>query len=389
MGFLRRLADRFDPKVEQRDSWDNMASATGLPVASSTVNPRSAENLSTVLACVNAISTALSALPANVYRTSADNVRKESPEHPLDRLIRRGPNRWQTWPDFVEFWIAQTLLRGNGLVEIVSDTRGHVVELIPYPWDWVTVQLLPSGRVAYDVCEMYGYLGGKGRRKRLLSGEVLHLRDRTDEGIVGRSRLQRGAAVVSAASGLYEFAGSLYQNGIYPSGILTPEMSTISPEQATILRDSLKAAFQGPKKAGAAMILPLTMKWQSLAMSPEDAELLESRRFTTEEICRLYQVPPQIVQDHSRSTFTNSETAGRWFAQFCLLPWVRKIEAEFARSLFTSGRYSLELDMGVFDRGDPAQRWNSYGTAVDKKILTPDEIRELEGWNPREAAQSA
>ena len=137
------------------------------------------------------------------------------------------------------------------------------------------------------------------------------------------------------------------------------------------------------------MILPLTMKWQSLAMSPEDAELLESRRFTTEEICRLYQVPPQIVQDHSRSTFTNSETAGRWFAQFCLLPWVRKIEAEFARSLFTSGRYSLELDMSVFDRGDPAQRWNSYGTAVDKKILTPDEIRELEGWNPREAAQSA
>lgn len=194
-------------------------------------------------------------------RTSADNVRKESPEHPLDRLIRRGPNCWQTWPDFVEFWIAQTLLRGNGLVEIVSDKRGQVVELIPYPWDWVTVQLLPSGRVAYDVCEMYGYLGEKGRRKRLLSGEVLHLRDRTDEGIVGRSRLQRGAAVVSAASGLYEFAGSLYQNGIYPSGILMPEMNTLSNEQTGMIREALNRALQGPKKAGAAMILPLTMKW--------------------------------------------------------------------------------------------------------------------------------
>lgn len=382
MGFLRKLADHFDPPIEQRNSWDNMASTMGLPVATEGINPRAAENLSTVLACVNAISTALSALPANVYRTN-DNTRKEAPDHPLDRLIRRGPNCWQTWPDFMEFWIAQTLLRGNGLVEIVSDKRGQVMELIPYPWDWVTVQLLSSGRVAYDVCEMYGYPGGKGKRKRLLSGEVLHLKDRSDEGIIGRSRLQRGAAVVSAASGLYEFAGNLYRNGVFPSGVLTPER-TLSAEQSQELRECLYAAFGGAKNAGKAMVLPINMKWQSLGISPEDAELLESRRFTTEEICRLYQVPPQIVQDHSRSTFTNSETAGRWFAQFCLLPWVRKIEAEFMRSLFTSGRYSLELDMSVFDRGDPAQRWNSYGVAVDKQILTPDEIRELEGWNPKQ-----
>ncbi|WP_254434843.1 phage portal protein, partial [Magnetospirillum sp. UT-4] len=105
-----------------------------------------------------------------------------------NRLVRRGPNPWQTWPDFIEWLVASTLLRGNGLAEIIHDSRGAVVELRPIPWDWVTVYLLPSGRLAYDVAEQAGLWGSTGRIRRLLQGEVIHLRDRSDDGLLGRSR---------------------------------------------------------------------------------------------------------------------------------------------------------------------------------------------------------
>lgn len=108
-----------------------------------------------------------------------------------------------------------------------------------------------------------------------------------------------------------------------------------------------------------------------------------SRRFTTEELARLYQVPPPIVGIWDHSSFTNSETAGRWFAQFTLAPWIRKIEAEFARSVFTAaGREShhVEFDLSGFLRGDPAQRWQGYDVALRNRVLTPNEVRQAEGY---------
>jgi HK97 family phage portal protein len=131
------------------------------------------------------------------------------------------------------------------------------------------------------------------------------------------------------------------------------------------------------------MVLDQGLKWRQMTVNPVDAEMLATRRFETEEICRLFQVPPPLIQDYSHNTFTNSEQAGRWFAQFCLLPWVRKVEAEFSRSLFAGTPYALELDMSGFDRGDAANRWAAHKIAVESGILTPDEVREVEGWNPR------
>jgi HK97 family phage portal protein len=123
--------------------------------------------------------------------------------------------------------------------------------------------------------------------------------------------------------------------------------------------------------------------YHKMTINPEDAELLETRKFGVEEICRLFQVPPPIVQDYSHNTFTNSEQAGRWFAQFCLLPWVRKLEAAFNRALFAGTDLDLVLDMSGFDRGTPESRWAAHAIAVSNGVLTVDEIRELEGWGPK------
>ena len=380
MGLLRTLADKFDPleKRELDPSWHSLSALGG----HHTMSPIAAENLSTVLACVNVISTAVASLPAWIYR-KIEHGRSADATHPIAKLIKRGPNDKQTWPDFIEWLVASTLLRGNGLAEIVTDRRGSVDALRPISWDHVTVSLLPNRRLAYDINETFG---GRSTRRRLLEGEVLHLKDRSDDGIIGRSRLSRTPKVIQNGIALQEFSKSLYENGLYPSGILSFDHH-LSPENAERVRASVENDFLGPTKGAKVMILDGDISWNQVSVTPEDAELLASRRFSTEELARLFQVPPPLVGIWDNSTFTNSETAGRWFGQHTLAPWIRKVEAEFLRSVFSEddgGLYELEIDLSGFLRGDYQARWGAHKIAVEANILDTDEIREVEGWNPRE-----
>lgn len=357
----------------------------GLPIGTAAgqyVSAATAENLSGVLACVGAIASTLSSLPVYLYRSTQDG-RLEALDHPVAPLLRH-PNDLQTWPDWVEWKVAQALLHGNAVSEIVTDGAGRPIALLPVPWGNVSPVLLPSGRLALDVVGWQGPWGGTGRSRRLLPGEFLHLRDRSDDGILGRSRISRAREVIGVAQALQRWNGALWANQATPSGAISFPQS-ISNETAARLREYVETEYVGPSNARKLLLLGDGAKWQSLSVSPEDAEVLASRRFTVEELCRLFQVPPPIVQDLSHGTFTNSREAGRWFAQFSLTPWVRKIEAEFSRSVFTDPAVSLELDMSALLRGDAETRWASHKIAVDSGILDPDEIRELEGWNPRPA----
>jgi HK97 family phage portal protein len=280
--------------------------------------------------------------------------------------------------------VAQTLLRGNGRVEIESDHAGHGTGMRCIPWNWCNVQMSPSGQLVYDVFAQPGiYSPAQGKRRRLLQHEVIHIRDRSDDGIVGKSRLQRCAAVLRNAQAVNSFATAFLENGLHVSGILTSEKD-LTQEAIAGVRQKIHDTHGGTGKSGKLLILPGgNFSYHKVSISPEDAELLESRKFSTEEICRIFQVPPPIVQDYSHNTFTNSEQAGRWFAQFCLLPWVRKIEAAFNRALFADSDFELVLDMSGFDRGTPESRWAAHAIALQNGVLTVDEVRELEGWGPK------
>ncbi|HKQ22881.1 MAG TPA: phage portal protein [Burkholderiales bacterium] len=392
MGLIRRIADVFDPPREQRAqeiSWDALRG--GIDTGSAIVNARTAENLSTVMACVGAISTAMASLPAYVYRR-LEKGREIDETHAVARLIANGPNAHQSWPDWMEWVFASVLLRGNALSEIIHDARGAVVGLVPIPWEFCSVQLLPSGRLAYDVSQVTSINGGTGKPRRLLQDEVFHLRDRSDDGLLGRSRLQRAAAVVSAGLSIQEFGNSLYRNGVNPSGalFLTGKVGDIELER---IANNVKENFAGPSKTGRVMVLGGgEMKWQQISISPEDAEFLASRRFATEELCRLFSVPPPIAGDLTHGTFSNTETLVRLFATNTLTPWVRKLECEFSRSVFSAASrntHSLELDLSGLLRGDPEQRWRSYEIAVKNNILDVDEVREAEGYNPHPRREAA
>lgn len=373
LGYERR-DDRADP------SWAAIAPGIGYygTLSARAAENLSTENLSTVFACTSAISTSLAYVPALVYRRDGTGGRTEVPTHPLASLARNGVNDQQTWPDFLEHLVASALLTGNGLAEILRAGNGQLAGFRWIPWGNVTVVYLASGRLAYDVND------GRGNTRRLLQSEVLHLRDRTDDGLIGRSRLSRAADTVNGVAAANTFARSFLDRGMAPSGVI--EMAgTLTADQRRELRAQMAERHEGPKNAGRTLLLDGGATWKAAQISPEDAELLESRKFGVEEICRLFQVPPPLVQDYSHNTFTNSETAGRWFAQFTLAPWARKIEAEFARTVLATG-LELELDLSGFLRGDPQTRWAAHKIALDANVLDPDEVRQVEGWNPRAKA---
>ncbi|MGY4803450.1 phage portal protein [Teichococcus aerofrigidensis] len=339
------------------------------------VSPRLAENLATVTACVGAVASVMASLPAYVYR-KAPGGRTELYDHPVARLVRR-PNSHQSWPDLVEWLMAQALLHGNALAEIQYDGAGRATALVPVPWPLVSVVVLPSGRIAYDIAPE------SGPRRRLLEGEVFHLRDRSDDGIVGRSRISRAPEVLGIAISANTAVSKLYSGGLRTQGFIEAPNILTAAQRTDV--EGWAGRIREAMQHGRLPLLEGGFRFNNASLSPEDAELLESRRFSVEELCRLFQVPPPIVQDLSHGTFTNSREAGRWFAQFSLAPWARKIEAEFERSVFgaSSADCLIELDMSGLMRADAEARWQSHKIAVDAGILDPDEIREIEGWNPR------
>jgi HK97 family phage portal protein len=367
------------PAAETRASEDpSWAALSAWSPVSSFASARLAENLSVVLACTSAISTAIASLPAEVQRRTSAGWAADD-RHPLARLIAGGPNEHQSWPDFLEWLVASTVLRGNGLAELVTDGAGMVTALLPVPWDRVSVHRLPNGRLRYDVAGDASLPGSTGRPRRLLDSEVLHLRDRTDDGLVGISRLRRAACVVQVGLSLQDVTAAIYANGIRPSGLLEAP-GAISDETAERLKEGLLAAVGGSATAKA-LVLGDGLKWTQMSINPEDAELLASRRFAVEELARLFGVPPPVVGDLTHGSFTNSETMLRWFSQSTLSPWVRKLEAAFSRAIIMEPGTRLEIDLQGLLRGDPETRWASHAIAVKNRILTRNEIREAEGWN--------
>ena len=343
------------------------------------VNAVRAEWLSAVTAAIDAIAGTLASLPPYVYRVGPEG-RVEDPLHPLAVIVRDGFNPNLTWPDGVQWLAAECLRHGNAVVQKLVDTNGMLRGLLPLPWECLAVQILDSGRLVYEFTDPNG-----GKRRRLLDTEVLHLRDRSDDGLLGRARTSRAHPVIAAALALSEFSGSAFQNGVYPSGVLQAA-GKMTDDSLARLQQHFKTLFSGPPKAAKALILEQGITWNTVTGSPEDMELLAARRFSIEEAARLFQVPPMIVGDLSHGSFTNSETLIRFFAQSTISTWCTKIEAEVHRSLFSAPSrksHRFVLDLSGLLRGDPETRWRSHEIALRNRVLTPNEVREAEGWNRR------
>jgi HK97 family phage portal protein len=385
MKILNRI---WKPKVETRTedvSWTQL-STTGFP-GYGAMSANLAENLSAVAACISVISSSVASLPAWVYRSSGQG-RKIVDGHPLTGLIEQGPNARQSWPDFVEWLLGQVLLRGNALAWVKTDQAGQVESIEPLPWQNTSVEQLASGRLRFT-CIMPGIGGHTGRTVTVLDSECLHIRDRSDDGILGRSRLSRAASVFRAGLSLQQHSEQVWESGATPGGVLK-YAEKLSTEAVNNLRQRFEQVHRGSANAKKILILDNGLEFQGLSFSPEDAELLESRKFGVVEIARIFGCPPPLIQDYSHNTFTNSSEASKWFSQFCLGPWCKKLEAAFKQSVFGASEpdVSIEFDLSGLQRGDFLTRWQANKIAVEAGILTANEIREQEGFPPHQGGQT-
>ena len=343
-------------------SWAHL-SATGW----GNVSARQAEQLSPVFACVDVISSAISSLPPKVFERSG-TTRVEVVDSDIAPLLA-APNRWQTWPDFVSWFMAQCLLHGNAVA--VADGGS----LWPCRWESTGVQLEADGRVQYD----YSYGSGAHNVSGVaLDDRVVHMRDRSDDGVVGVSRLKRCAATIGLSWDQMDAAVALWENGAFPSGAVVMP-GRMSPGDKDSLRTQLESRFAGARNRGRIILLDGGMEWREMFTSPRESEALRAREFQVAEICRVFEVPPPMVADYSNNTFTNASTAGQWFSKFTLGSWVRRFEAAFSRVMLPVGQ-SLELDMSAFSRGDESARWEAYKIALEQQVLAPEDVKRLEGW---------
>jgi HK97 family phage portal protein len=344
------------------------------------VSPHLAENLSTVFACVQVIAETVAMLPLHVYRKLDGGDRAQDPAHPVGRIFAGGPNPRQTATELLEMLTAHCLLRGNAYAEIVRNQLGAVVRLEPLHPDHVSVvRVQRTGRFAYDVSSP------EGGTRRLLPEEILHLKDRTDDGIVGKSRLARARETFGAALATERYAASTFRNGAAMSGILShPEH--LGEEAAKSLRDSFKATYSGADKAGEVAVLEEGLKWQQISVSPDDAQMLESRKFSTEALARIFRVPPPVIGDFQGGNYSSISEVGRWFYSHTVMPWLNRWERLIEHALLTAAareRYEVEFDTDLLLRGDQLTRFQAYRIGREIGTYSANDTRRFEKLNRR------
>lgn len=369
---FKREARSYDPAMPSDRYWDRWM--PGPALSGQAVSPDTAESVATVFACVQAVSETVASLPLLVYRRAPDGGRERAPEHPLYRVLHDAPNDVQTSLEFREQMQASVLLRGNAYAEIEWDAAGNVQRLLPIRAQQVSVVRLANGRHAYDVADH------NGRTRRLLPEEVLHLKDRSDNGIVGRSRIAVTREAIGLAMAQHEHGARTFANGTRLSGVLqTP--GTLTQDQVERLRASWEGLYRGAGNTGRTAILEAGLNYQQISMSLEDAEWVQAMQFSVEQVCRIFRVPPTMVGDLRHGNYSNTSELARHFVVHTLRRHLVMWEQAVTRSLLgpiARSRYLVEHNAEGLLRGDSNNRADFYEKGIRSGWMLPSEARRLE-----------
>jgi HK97 family phage portal protein len=380
MGFVARLLGREQRSATIKSNDPFLSEYFGMrdTAAGVHVSPYFAENLSAVFSAVQRISETVASLRLAVFRKTADG-REEARAHPVSRLLSGNPNPHQSAFEFIEQQTALCLLRGNSYARIIRDNRGAPIELLPLHPDCVSPLLTSSGTLVYDVTPT------SGNRYRLLDWEMLHLRDRQDNGLVGKSRLARARETFATALATENYAASTFRNSAAMSGVLS-HPGQLNDDSATRLRSSFESIYRGSENAGRVAVLEEGLTWTQISVSPDDAQMLESRKFSVEQIARIFCVPPPMLGHMEGSNYSSVSELGRWYVQYSIVPWLRRWESTIERALLSDEsrrQFEVEFDCDELLRGDMLTRWQSYRIMRELGAASANELRRWEHLNPR------
>jgi HK97 family phage portal protein len=351
----------------------------GWPVPSSysSVTPDSAQGIATVYAAVGTIAEAIGSLPLHLYRRDGDD-RTKAIEHPLYATLHHAPNEHQSGQEFKEWMTATMLLTGNAYAKITRGWDGQTRALTPLVTDRVTVMRKAEGISGYE------YRDADGKLERFLPGEIFHLRHRAgSDPLVGISPIQAARAVIQLAQSEAQHGQSTFDNGGKLTGVLKVA-SMLKPEQRQAIGASWASQHAGAVNSGKTAILESGVEFQPLSMNLQDAQWIESRRFSVEEVCRIFKLPPVLCGDLSHSTYSNSTEMFRWFVVHTLKRHMSAWEGAITRQLLTPAGarvYYPEFNAEGMLRGDHASRASFYSSAIASGWMLPSEARRLENMS--------
>jgi HK97 family phage portal protein len=342
--------------------------------------------LSAAWACVNLLAGTIASLPLMVYRTDPSGTRTVASDHPLYRVLHDSPNADQTAVDFWEFVCACLELHGNAYCEVTRANDGRIISLAPplLP-ELVSVIRGSNGDLQYQ--------WNDGSRRKLASqGSILHIRGFGGSPLGGISTLAFGRRTFGLAQSVDTAALAHFRNGMRPSVSMESDKA-FTTEQRQTAEKLLNEKYVGAMNSGVPFLADNGLKLKVLSINPDDAQMLESRAFSIEEICRFFGVPPHMVGHTEKVTSwgTGLEQQTLGFQKFTLRRRLKRIEQALEKQLLTPkdrvDGITIEFNLEGLLRADSKSRAEFYNAGLQNGWFTINEVRALENMPPVEGGE--
>ena len=361
----------------------------GSTTSGKAVTERSSMQMTAVYACVRILSETVAELPLHLYKYS-DNGKEKAIDHPLYRLLHDEPNPEMSSFVFRETLMTHLLLWGNAYAQIIRDGKGDIVALYPLMPNKMTVDRDENGQICYlynRSSDDAPTMKTNSFTVKLSASDVLHIPGLGFDGLVGYSPIAMAKNAIGLAIATEEYGAKFFANGAAPGGVLEHPGTIKDPNK---VREAWQSQFGGSGNANKIAVLEEGMKYTPISISPEQAQFLETRKFQINEIARIFRVPPHMVGDLEKSSFSNIEQQSLEFVKYTLNPWIVRWEQSLSRILFTEHEkqeYFFKFNVEGLLRGDYESRMNGYATARQNGWMSANDIRELENLD-RIPAQS-
>lgn len=343
------------------------------------VTERSAMQMTAVYSCVRILSEAVAGLPLHFYQYTDDGGKEKAIDHPLYSLLHDEPNPEMTSFIFRETLMTHLLLWGNAYAQIIRNGKNEVIALYPLMPNKMDVSRDKSGQLYYTyVTQPEEAHTMKGNIVYLNPSEVLHIPGLGFDGLVGYSPIAMAKNAIGMAVACEEYGAKFFANGAAPGGVLEHPGTIKDPQR---VRESWQSTFGGSGNSNKVAVLEEGMKYTPIGISPEQAQFLETRKFQINEIARIFRVPPHMVGDLEKSSFSNIEQQSLEFVKYTLDPWIVRWEQSIRRALLSSEekkKYFVKFNLEGLLRGDYQSRMNGYAIGRQNGWMSANDIRELE-----------
>lgn len=380
MGLWSRLFRARD-KPQNRTAGKNYSFFFGGTTSGKSVNEHTAMQMTAVYSCVRILAEGVAGLPLHLYRYTENGGKEKALSHPLYYLLHDEPNPEMSSFVFRETLMTHLLLWGNAYAQIIRNGKGEIIALYPLMPNRMTVDRDSNDNLYYlytKYSDEAPTMKGNGTVVKLRPSDVLHIPGLGFDGLVGYSPIAMAKNAVGLAMATEEYGAKFFANGAAPGGVLEHPGTIKDPQK---VKDSWNMAYQGSSNSHRVAVLEEGMKYTPIGISPEQAQFLETRKFQINEIARIFRVPPHMVGDLEKSSFSNIEQQSLEFVKYTLNPWVTRWEQGISRALLRADEkklYFAKFNLDGLLRGDYVSRMNGYAIARQNGWMSANDIRELE-----------